>query len=208
MDRVIVFMDYQNVHGWARRQFRPIGSDPALGHVNPMSLAELIVSRRRRPSKLEAVRVYRGRPNPERQPGAARANDRQASDWTRAGAEVIRRNLSYPAAYPQQPAAEKGIDVALAVDLVRLAMQREMECAVVFSGDKDLLPALETCRDLRLCHIEVASWAGAHRLRFANPNSLGATTSTLPTTSPSRTPSTTPFPDDRGDRRSAAARKP
>lgn len=168
MDRVIVFMDYQNVHGWALRQFKPFGSIRALGHVYPMGVAELIVSRRRRPSKLEAVRVYRGRPNPERQPGAARANDRQASDWTRAGVEVIRRNLVYPPGYPEQPATEKGIDVALAVDLVRLAMQHAMECAVVFSGDKDLLPALETCRDLRLCHVEVASWEGAHRLRFSN----------------------------------------
>ena len=80
---------------------------------------------------------------------------------------MIRRNLAYPSNYPSQPAAEKGIDVALAVDLVRLAMQRTMECAVVFFGDKDLLPALETCRDLRLCHMEVASWAHRQKPRQA-----------------------------------------
>ena len=31
VDRVVVFMDYQNVHGWARRQFLPFGADPATG---------------------------------------------------------------------------------------------------------------------------------------------------------------------------------
>lgn len=71
MDRVVVFMDYQNVHGWARRQFLPYGADPAEGHVSPLKVGELLVGRRRRPSELQEVRVYRGRPNPERQSGAA-----------------------------------------------------------------------------------------------------------------------------------------
>ena len=29
VDRVVVFMDYQNVHGWARRQFLPFGASPS-----------------------------------------------------------------------------------------------------------------------------------------------------------------------------------
>ena len=32
VDRVVVFMDYQNIHGWARRQFLPFGADPSEGH--------------------------------------------------------------------------------------------------------------------------------------------------------------------------------
>lgn len=78
MDRVVVFMDYQNVHGWARRQFLPFGADPSDGHVFPLKIGELLTGRRRRESELMEVRVYRGRPNPERQPGAAAANDRQS----------------------------------------------------------------------------------------------------------------------------------
>ncbi len=34
VDRVVVFMDYQNVHAWARRQFLPYVSDPSAGHVS------------------------------------------------------------------------------------------------------------------------------------------------------------------------------
>ena len=166
MDRVIIFFDYQNVHGMARRQFKPVVCDLSLGHIHPYRTAELLVSRRRRESRLEQVRVYRGRPNPEREPGASWANDRQASDWEKAGCVVVCRNLSYPSDWPQSRAQEKGIDVALAVDLVRLAMERVMDAAIVFSSDKDLLPAIETVRDLRLCHVEVACWERSHRLRF------------------------------------------
>lgn len=124
-DRVIVFIDYQNAHGWARRQFHPSAADPAVGHVDPLRLGRLLVARRKRPSRLEGVRVYRGRPNPDRQARSAAANDRQTVAWERSGAvTVIRRPLRYPGDWPTTPAAEKGIDVALAIDLVRLAMTK------------------------------------------------------------------------------------
>jgi len=166
-DRVMIFVDYQNVHGWARRQFHPIGSHPAIGHVDPLRLGQHLVARRKRPSQLEGVRVYRGRPNPDRQARAAAANDRQTVAWERSGrVEVIRRPLRYPPDWPDVPAAEKGIDVAIAVDLVRLATTRAYDAAVLVSSDTDLMPAVETVFNLRLAHIEVAAWSGAHRLRF------------------------------------------
>lgn len=168
--RVVVFIDYQNAHGWARRRFFPRGSDPAQGHFDPLALGQLLCKRRRYESELKEVRVYRGRPNPERQAGAARANDRQTAAWERSGlVKVVRRNLSYPRDYPDRPASEKGIDVAVAVDMIRLALTEDyMDTAILLSSDKDLLPAVETLYDLQLCHIELACWAGAYRLRFDN----------------------------------------
>ncbi|HET9871905.1 MAG TPA: hypothetical protein VFP89_04830 [Propionibacteriaceae bacterium] len=71
MDRVVVFIDYQRVHGWARRQFLPYGADAAQCHILPLKLGELLASRRKRPSELDEVRVYRGRPNAARQSGGA-----------------------------------------------------------------------------------------------------------------------------------------
>lgn len=67
---------------------------------------------------------------------------------------------------------EKGIDVALAVDLVRLAYQGAYDVAVVFSRDTDLIPALEAVAEMRThrIHLEVATWKGAGRLRFSNTN--------------------------------------
>ena len=178
LDRTFVFLDYQNVHGWARRHFWPQVSDPSLGHVDPLRLGQLLTARRRRPSELVQVRVYRGRPVPEHQPRAAAANDRQAEAWQRSGlVHVIRRNLAYPPDWQESGGqqlrpTEKGIDVALAVDLVRLGMERAYDAAIVFSSDKDLLPALETVYDLKLGHVEIAAWRGSarsYRIRFNRP---------------------------------------
>lgn len=161
MDRVVVFFDYQNVSGWAKRCFET--SD---GHVWPKATAELLVSRRRRPSELVETRVYRGRPNPTRQGVSARANDRQAADWEATGVTVVRRNLQYPSQWPSAPASEKGIDVALAVDLVKYAIRGDIDAAIVFTSDKDILPAIELVYWETSCHVELACWSGGHRLRI------------------------------------------
>ncbi|MCL2737092.1 MAG: NYN domain-containing protein [Propionibacteriaceae bacterium] len=160
-------MDYQNVHGWARRQFLPLGADPSDGHVFPLKVGELLTARRPRSSELMEVRVYRGRPNPDRQPGAARANDRQTAMWERSDQViVVRRNLQYPPDYPASSPTEKGIDVAIAVDMIRLGMSDYMDTAILFSSDNDLLPAVEVLWAMPQCHVEVATWSGAHRIRF------------------------------------------
>lgn len=52
---------------------------------------------------------------------------------------------------------EKGIDVAMAIDLVRMAMRKELDAAVVVSSDTDLVPAIEMVYELRLAHVEVAT---------------------------------------------------
>ena len=74
----------------------------------------------------------------------------------------------YPEDYPQSKAIEKGIDVAIAVDMIRMGLGREMEAAILFSSDQDLLPAVETVIDRRICHVEVAAWSGAARIRLGD----------------------------------------
>lgn len=167
-ERVVVFIDYQNLHGWARRLFYGHGAAPSQGHVDPLRLGQYLCKVRAAESQLKEVRVYRGRPNPERQPGATRANDRQTSAWQRSPLVTVhRRNLAYPDDWPDTPASEKGIDVAIAVDMMRLAMTPGyMDAAILFSSDTDLLPALEAIWELRLCKLEVASWQRGYRLRF------------------------------------------
>ncbi|CAO5157577.1 conserved hypothetical protein [Frankia sp. AiPs1] len=164
--RVAVFIDYQNVHLSARSRFLPSGTPGQRGHVDPVRVARRIVDGRRLGGELAAVRVYRGRPSPDHQPEAARASDRQADRWARdPRVVVVRRQLRYPKAWPAEPAQEKGIDVALAVDFVRLACEDAYDIGVLFSRDTDLVPALEAVRDLGV-HVEVASWKGTSRLRF------------------------------------------
>lgn len=169
--KVMVFIDYQNVHLIAHKRFLPAGTSPSRTHVDPQRIGELIMSRRNHPSELAGIRVYRGRPSPSRQPSAAAAFDRQVAVWAATGpVAVTSRALRYPPGWPTSPAQEKGVDVALAVDFVRLAMQRAYDVGVVFSSDTDLLPALETVAAQRLARVEVAAWSNTFRLRF------GATT--------------------------------
>ncbi|NYJ76576.1 NYN domain-containing protein [Allobranchiibius huperziae] len=164
-----VLIDYENVQKSARRRFLSYAADRGTsGHVHPRQVGELIASKRRRPSVLHEVRVYRGQPNPWKQTVSAAANERQASDWRADGVTVIRRNLWYPDEWPNTPPTEKGIDVAVAVDAVRLAAFRETDVIVIFSHDNDLLPAVETVMDLQGCHIEVAAWSECNRLRLDN----------------------------------------
>lgn len=65
------------------------------------------------------------------------------------------------------PPQEKGIDVAIAVDLMHLAFTRQYDALVLFSSDTDLLPALEVIADHRLVHLEVACWRHCNSLSFS-----------------------------------------
>jgi uncharacterized LabA/DUF88 family protein len=165
-ERIAVFLDFQNVHLTGHAQF---DSGPLHRCVpDPARLADLIAGMRNRPSEAVAVRVYRGQPHPQHDPLQAATNDAQASQWSRdQRVQVIRRQLRYREGLPPQ---EKGIDVALAVDLVHLAFRKQYDALVVFSGDTDLLPALELVVSLGLGHVEVACWSGAKPLRFAGGN--------------------------------------
>lgn len=166
-ERVIVFIDYENITRSALSAFGTLNQSVHDFHIHPAELAKLLVSRRARVSRLAEVRVYRGKPSPTHQPDAARASDRQAAAWEAAGVTVRRRNLNYPFDYPKQPAREKGVDVALACDVIALASDGAMDCAIVVSRDTDLLPALELIVERRWAHPETAMWDQTQsRLQF------------------------------------------
>jgi uncharacterized LabA/DUF88 family protein len=164
----MVFVDYQNLHLAAHQKFQTSDTPLALTHIDPLRLARLLVERRRDGGDLIQVHVYRGRPNPVRQPTAAAANDSQAQAWAADPTVMVhRRPLKYPRGRPQVPAEGKGIDVALAVDFVALAAMRRYDVGILVSSDSDLMPALETVVDLGLAHVEVAAWRRTARLEFA-----------------------------------------
>ena len=78
------------------------------------------------------------------------------------------RTLRYPYGWPDrcergEKPQEKGIDVALAIDFVRLAIEKQYDVGVLMSTDTDLKPALETVAALRSSggpRVEVAAWSG------------------------------------------------
>jgi hypothetical protein len=78
---------------------------------------------------------------------------------------VVYRTLRYPYNWPSDPAREKGVDVKLAIDLVRLADSPSFDVIVLASHDTDLEPALEMSESFGKAKIETAGWLGAKRLR-------------------------------------------
>lgn len=169
--KTVVFVDYQNVHFTALESFCDYQAPPEHHLIDPVALASLVTRHRAPGGDLQAIRIYRGRPSPDKQRTLTAANDRQAEAWKRdERVTVIRRPLKYPRGYGEagcyERPREKGIDVSLAVDVVRMAIRKEYEVGIILSRDTDLVPAIEAVVELGSAHIEVATWAGASRLRL------------------------------------------
>ena len=168
-ERVVVFVDYQNLHDSGPAAVPARQCHERRGHVDPLRLAQLLTRLRRRPSALQEVRVYGGRPGPAHQPLAAAATTGRPQRGSAAlGSPSYGVRVRYRHDWPTTPATEKGIDVALAVDMVRMATTKEYDAAILFSSDTDLMPAIETIMDPKLGHVEISTWAGAKRLRRPN----------------------------------------
>ena len=171
MQRVVIFVDYQNAYRRARDAFHNHATDPHwLGQVLPGALGAFIVGRRGNPERtLRQVRMYRGLPQSNRDQKGYGAALRQIAAWQRNPLiEVITRPFRYPRNYPIAPPQEKGIDVQLALDFVMMAVRNEYDIGVLVSNDTDLRPALEEVTRLGRQGVEVVAWeplAGRHRYR-------------------------------------------
>ena len=166
--RVAVFLDYQNLYHGARRTFGDQRHDPpSFGHVDPGTLARLLVGLGHvvDPGRvLRATNVYRGEPGDKSHRKLRSASARQTSRWRADPSLTVKttplryRRVDRPGGRTWR-AEEKGIDVLLAVDMVRGAYLDEFDAAVVASADTDLRPALQEI--LRVGkRVETASWSG------------------------------------------------
>ena len=173
--RLALFIDGQNAYRRARALFFPSPQSGRDGHFRPMDLGRLIADRggpNGAPCTLSDVRIYSGEPDARRDPRTYAAHRRQTHRWASDGATVITRSLRYPRGWPTVPAQEKGIDVALAVDFVKLGIEGDYNVGVMLSTDNDLLPALEVVRghDPGRIHVSVAAWsAPGHHQRLRLP---------------------------------------
>jgi hypothetical protein len=161
--RVVVFIDYQNVYEDFRRAFCSGQLLPTHGQFNPDALAQKLVDRGPANERwiLSETRVYLGRPSPDRDARGAGAHDRQTQLWRDRGVIVRPRPLQY---LPGQRPRQKGVDVELAVDVVRMAVEKRYDIGIVASTDTDMLPAVEAVDRLRgaerLPRLCVVAYAG------------------------------------------------
>jgi uncharacterized LabA/DUF88 family protein len=157
---VLVFIDGQNVYKTCERLY-------GHGYAHPLLLADRLVDGR----KLVGVRYYSGVHDPTVNPQGRSRADRRHNLMRRVGVTVVERKLRYrwewgfnPAVLPNpiksrgqrmqvtvspyQRAREKGIDVAIGLDVVDLATQGLMDVAVIVSSDNDLCEAARSTHEV------------------------------------------------------------
>lgn len=166
---VVVFIDWQNVYMGARDAFGFHERPQAVGNVDPFHLARFLAAapdRSGQARELAEARIYRGQPKQQYDEVSYRAYWAQRATWEKSGGErlkVVSRDLRYPEGWKRgdrtERPQEKGVDVALAIDLVALAINKGADRAVVVSTDTDLLPALElVAAECGEEFVEVAAW--------------------------------------------------
>jgi len=157
----MVFVDGQNV-------FKSCRSNYSHGYAHPLLLAHRLLAGR----TLCGVRYYSGLHDPRINPDLHAAVSRRHALMRQLGLTVVERKLRYrwewgisredqrllpdPRAHigetrtvsvsPYQRPREKGIDLALGLDVVDLALKPAMDVAVIVSSDTDL------CEVARMVH--------------------------------------------------------
>lgn len=103
------------------------------------------------------VRFYTGIPNPDRDAMWAGYWNNRVLALQHAGVHVTTRKLRYRSAETTLPSGEteikwvpqeKGIDVRLALDLVKLARKQCYDVAVLFSQDQDLAEVVDEVKEI------------------------------------------------------------
>lgn len=179
---VVVFLDYQNVYKRARELFHNHYDAHWCGQIDPGRLAQHILDR---PSpferRLKQVRVYRGIPIDARDAKGYAAARRQHAEWQKNPlVKVFARPLRYPYGWPDahqmgEKPGEKGVDVALAVDFVAMAVRREFDAGILFSVDTDMKPVLEFVASADVpARPEVAAWKNPSSVDYHRRLSIGS----------------------------------
>ena len=170
--KVAVIMDYQNIHLTAHGLFVPYGRPVWESLIHPLLFAEQLLAaralaqgdERQKSAVLADVFVYRGAPSNAHQPTLYRITQAHKSEWTRdPRVHVAYRALKYTQDRAPQ---EKGVDVLVAINLVRLAQAGEHDVVILAAHDTDLEPALEMAAKSGNAKVETAGWRGSRRLRF------------------------------------------
>ena len=158
----IAFIDGQNLFMSAKQVF---------GHKTPnYDVVEL--SRRvceARGWDLKRVHFYTGVPPGNKSPKWHAFWQSKLRHMRRQGAQVFFRNLRYRAMEDgTEKAEEKGVDVRIAVDIIRAVLREECDVALVFSQDQDLS---EVALEVREIAREQKRWV---KIASAFPSGEGA----------------------------------
>lgn len=175
-----VVIDYQNIHLTGHGKFVPDGVLRHESLVHPLHFANqwLTVRNRTLAAKgmaggveqvqydLVSVAAFRGLPSNKENPNGYRRNQAQQSEWTRdERVAVTYRPLRYSGQPGNRVIQEKGVDVMVALELVRSADRHTADVVVLASHDTDMEPALATALEADNVTIETVGWDRCRVLR-------------------------------------------
>jgi len=156
--RVHAFFDGQSLFHAAQRAF-----GYTFPNYDPLRLAEVVVGLTPDRQLLQ-VHHYTGIPSRHRNPKWHRFWSAKVRAMTTSGVRVVTRPLRHVGESVRLSngtlrvvpmAREKGIDLRLGLDLLRLARQGAFDCALIFSQDGDLAEAVQEVDSLRR---ELSRW--------------------------------------------------
>jgi hypothetical protein len=105
------------------------------------------------------VCVYSGVPTPQRDSKGNKIMQRKLATWVADMPDKV-EIFPRPLKYPPPTGRGKDVDVEIAVDIVRLALEDEYDVGVVASADTDLVPALAfVANHCEGKQIETMTWA-------------------------------------------------
>jgi uncharacterized LabA/DUF88 family protein len=158
---MVAFFDGQNLFKAAEQAFNVTFPD-----YDPMLLAREVC--KEEGWELAGVRFYTGVHAMKRNAHWHGFWSKKLAHLGKQGATVFRRNLRYHrqevklrgGSFSHDIAVEKGIDVRIAIDLIKLAIDQAYDVGVIFSQDQDLSEAAAEVKQIAVaqkCAIELFS---------------------------------------------------
>jgi len=143
-DRVVVFVDYQSCYRRAREiYFDHRSALTFMVRSTPSSLSLHLAADSPYDRVLDHVRVYRGMPSSARDSRGYAACRRKVDAWNRLKqVKVFTHPLQYKTEAGATISREKGVDVALAIDVATMTADKAYDVGIIVSLDTDLKPGL------------------------------------------------------------------
>ena len=164
--RTVVFFDGQNLYHGVRDAWAPTPHVPGSVYGYPSYDVEKLAAAlvQRVPGrKLEQIRFYTGVPSPHRGPDEKFWHGFWGNKLRYLGARgiYVYRGRVNPGGQ------EKGVDVSLAIDLIRMTYEQRYEEAIIVSQDWDFGPAVGLAKEIaktqkRYLHFESAFVVGGN----------------------------------------------
>jgi uncharacterized LabA/DUF88 family protein len=169
-----MFVDYQNLHLTAWECFSRYGTPVHESLIHPAKFADRVAASWAAVNgaalDIQHIGIYRGLPDSRKESRQNSRVNKQHANWKRdTRVQVKARPLRYPRDWPDEKAQEKGVDVMLALDVVRCSLANSCDYIIVVTRDTDILPAIEMAEVEKPGAIIIATWDGSSSILRANP---------------------------------------